>query len=111
MRWIQAIWRRFKALSGPDMADQVVAGISAAAPYLPELYAIVRRVAQLTPTRADNELLRVADELGVPAWLGAPTSGDALAAMVLAWARRKWPDAPQSRLRRAIEIAYGILKP
>ncbi len=111
MNWIQSLWRRFRSLFGPHMADLLAGGIHAAAPYLPEIYQIVKRVAQLTPTRSDDELVRVADELGVPAWLNAPTSGDALAGMVLAWARRKWPDAPTSRLRRAIEIAYGALKP
>lgn len=111
MKWLHALWRRFKSLFGPTMADLLVGGIDAAAPYMPEIYQIVRRVAELTPMRSDDELLKVAEELGVPHWLNAPTSGDALAGMVLAWAKRKWPDAPTSRLRRAIEIAYGALKP
>lgn len=109
--WIVRLWRRFRGLFGPDMADLVVAGIQTAAPYVPEVYAIVRRVAQLTPTRTDDEILAAAEALGVRPDMTAPTTGDALARMVLSWAQRKWPEAPVRQLRRAIEIAYGALRP
>lgn len=109
--WLSRLWKRFCGLFGPDMADLVVAGIQSAAPYVPEIYAIVRRVAQLTPTRTDDELLAAAEALGVVPDLNARTTGDALARMVLDWAKRKWPDAPTRQLRRAIEIAYGALRP
>lgn len=110
MSWLKSIWRRFVSLFGPDLADLLTAGISAAGKYLPEIYQVVKWVAMATPTRADDEIIRVAEKLGVPAVLQGDR-GEALAQMVLAWAQRKWPNAPMRQIRRAIEIAYGALKP
>ena len=88
-----------------------VKGVQAALRYVPEVLQVVEWVARMTPTRTDDEIVRAARELGVEEAVRGFGGGEALARMVLAWARRKWPDAPQRRLRRAIEIAYGVLKP
>lgn len=111
MKWLQSIWRKLRNTVGSDLGDVLTSGISAAAPYLPEIYQVVRWVAQMTPTRTDDEIIAAAERLGVPAALNASTTSEALAQIVLAWARRKWPDAPERRIRRAIEIAYGALRP
>lgn len=111
MNWIQSLWRRFRSLFGPHMADLLAGGIQAAAPYLPEIYQVVRWVAEMTPTRTDDEIIAAAERLGVPAALNTSTTSEALAQIVIAWARRKWPDVPERRIRRAIELAYGALRP
>lgn len=111
MKWLNNIWRWLKKLMGSETADIITAGIQAAAPYLPEIYQVVRWVAQMTPNRTDDEILAAADKLGVPALIGAQDKSAALAQMVLQWAMRKWPGAPERRVRRAIEIAYGAIKP
>jgi hypothetical protein len=111
MKWIKTIWRRFVGLFSPSLADALTSGISAASAYLPEIYQVVRWVAQMTPTRADDEIIAVAERLGVPAVLDAPDRGEALARMVIAWAMQKWPGVPVRRIRRAIEIAYGAIRP
>lgn len=92
-------------------ARALVDGIRAVDRYLPEIYQVVAWLAEITPTRADDEIIRAAQKLGVPQAIAGRHGGEALAAIVLAWARRKWPDAPERRIRRAIEIAYGVLKP
>jgi hypothetical protein len=90
-------------------------GVRMAAPYVGEIYQLVRRAAELTPTRMDDEILALCDELGVPRLLHLPPSseerGRVIADIIVAAAKKRWPDAPERRIRRAIELAYGALRP
>lgn len=99
-------------LFGKPLLRKVFGGLKKAEPYLPEIYDYVRTVAQLTPTRSDDEIMRVADMFGVPLLLepGAD-KGEVLAEIVLEVARRKWPNVPERVLRRAVELAYGAVRP
>lgn len=111
MSWLSRLWKSLKKVFSGDTADLIVRGVDATSQYLPEIYQVVKWIAEMTPTRADDELIRVAERLGVPAILGSHDRGAAIAAMVIEWARRKWPNAPIRRIRRAIEIAYGAVRP
>lgn len=107
MSWIRTLWMRLMVAIGRP-AGGIVRGIEAVLPYLPQIYDWVRTIAQLTPTRSDDEIMRAADALGVPLLLepGADR-GQVLARIVIAAARRKWPQASERIIRRAIEIALG----
>lgn len=99
-------------LFAPAITKMVLEGLRKTEPYLPEVYDWVRTLAQLTPTRTDDEIMRAADAFGVPLLLRPDVDRSAmLAEIVLAVARRKWPDVPERALRRAIEVAYGGVKP
>lgn len=99
-------------LFGGPLLRKVFGGLKKVEPYLPTIYDYVRTVAQLTPTRSDDEIMKVADLFGVPLLLepGAD-KGEVLAGIVLEAARRKWPDVPERVLRRAVEVAYGAVRP
>lgn len=111
MTWISRIWKVFRKIFSVDIADRIVGGVNAVSQYLPEIYQVVRRLAELTPNRTDDELIAAADRLGVSTAVGGLDYGEALARIAVAWARKKWPDAPERRIRRAIEIAYGAIRP
>lgn len=111
---LQAIIDRIKRWFG-SLGAAISIGVREIAPYLPAIYELVRRAAELTPTRSDDELLRAADELGGPVLFDPATPaaerGRIVAEIVLAAAKARWPQVPERRLRRAIELAYGALKP
>lgn len=106
------MWKRIKAVFG-----RLWKAVSVVDDYLPEVLQVVEWVAEKTPTRADDEILTAARAIGVAEGAGiedvlrAGDKGRALAMIVEAWARRRWPEAPTRRIRRAIELAYGMLRP
>jgi hypothetical protein len=109
-RLIEWIKRLFGSLGAG-----VSLGVRMAAPYVGEIYQLVRRAAELTPTRMDDEIFALCDELGVPRLLRLPASGEdrgpVIADIIVAAAKKRWPNAPERRIRRAIEMAYGALRP
>lgn len=92
-------------------ASKLAAGAEAAAPYLRAAYEIAAVAAKLTPTRADDELIALADALGVPALWTAEDKGDAVRQLVFRALKKRFPEASDRALNRAIELAYGALKP
>lgn len=90
---------------------RVWASVSKVEPYLDEIAQVVAFVAEMTPNRTDDQIARAAERLGVAVRKDGRTVEEVLAALVLDWAMQRWPGAPMRRLRRAIEIAYGMLKP
>lgn len=112
MRWVYAIYSLFARVFSSETARKIIGGIRVTEPYLPTIYQWVKIVAEITPTRSDDEILRVADALGVPLLLDpAADRGTILAEIVFRAAKRRWPQVPDRVLRRAIEIAYGGVKP
>lgn len=112
MRWVYVIYAFFARIFSSETVRNIIRGIRATEPYLPTIYQWVRMVAEMTPTRADDEMLRVADMFGVPLLLAPDADrGAVLADIILQAARRKWPEATDRAIRRAIEIAYGALRP
>jgi hypothetical protein len=110
----QALIDRIKRWFG-SLGAGVAVGVREVAPYLPDIYALVRRAAELTPTKSDDEILRAMDELGGPVLFNPATPpadrGRIIAEIVLAAAKARWPNLPERRIRRAIELAYGALRP
>jgi hypothetical protein len=110
MNVLKKITQAIKGLfTKPDVADKLVGGIQASLQYVPEILQVVAWIASMTPNRTDDEIVEAAKRLG----LDAPVAGspsEALAKLAVEWARRKWPNAPERRIRRALEIAYGAMK-
>jgi len=101
----------FSGLFSRDFWSAVLAGIEAASPYLEVAYELVRVAAEMTPTRADDELFALADQLGVPRIWTSPDKGQAVREIVFAAAKWRLPSVPDRVINRAIELAYGALKP
>jgi len=111
-RLLEAITNLFARLFSRDFAAQLQRGIEAAAPYLAVTYGFVQTAARLTPTRADDEILALAQELGVPALLApGQDKGVAIGRIVFRALKKRYPEAADRVLNRAIELAYGALKP
>lgn len=112
MNWIKKVLEFIRRLFAGDIAAKICAGIDAAAPYVLAAYEVASFAARMTPTRSDDEVLSLARELGVLN-LFEPSSdkGICIGNIVFAALRRKYPDATDRALRRAIEIAYGALRP
>jgi len=111
-RVLEAITNLFARLFSRDFAAKLQRGIEAAAPYLAVAYGFAQTAARLTPTRADDEILALAQELGVPALFDpGEEKGIAIGRIVFRALKRRYPEAADRVLNRAIEIAYGALKP
>jgi hypothetical protein len=111
-RVIEAIANFFRRLFAPGWAERFVAGVDAAAPYLRTAYELAAIAAAMTPTRADDELLALAQKLRVPdLWRSEISKGEAIARIVYLALRERYPDATERSLKRAIEIAYGAIRP
>ena len=111
-RIMEAIANFFRRLFGPGWAERLVAGVEAASPYIRTAYEFASVAAAMTPTRADDELLALAEKLGVPnLWRSEISKGEVIARIVYLALRERYPDATERSLRRAIEIAYGAIRP
>lgn len=113
MSWWSKVVEFIRRLFGAGgLADKLVRGLDAAAPYIRMAYELAEYAARMTPTRSDDELLELARQLGVPALLepGADR-GVLIGQIVLRALRLRYPDATERALRRAIEIAYGAVRP
>jgi hypothetical protein len=102
----------FAALFDGRFGNALLAGIERAAPFMDQAYNIVKLVAELTPTRADDEILAACDRMGVPAVFAAGSDKPAaLRYIALEALKKAFPHAEERQLNRALEIAYGALKP
>jgi len=113
MSWLKRIWEWLRGLFRPEFAQRIQAGLEAAAPYLSRAYEIVSLIAALTPTRTDDEILDAARRLGIVEFLIDPAAdrGEILRHLALEALRRIFPQAPERQLNRAIEVAYGAVRP
>jgi hypothetical protein len=111
-RLLEVITNLFTRMFSRDLAAKLQRGIEAAAPYLAVAYGLVQTAARLTPTRADDEILALAQELGVPALFDASEDkGLVISRIVFRALKKHFGDVADRVLNRAIEIAYGALKP
>jgi hypothetical protein len=76
------------------------------------VYPIVEFIAQMTPTKADDEIIRCANALGVQEFLYAPDegAGHALKELAIKAAQKKFKNIPVEVLARAVEAAYQEMK-
>ena len=76
---------------------------------------VVEFIASITPTRADDEIIALFKRFALPkveAYLALPKAdrGAALIAAAQAELQKRFPDAPISQLRAAIELAVSLSK-
>ena len=92
-------------LFSPSAFDRV-AGI------VRDVMPIVEVITMLTPTKADDEILFAAKQLGVIGLISAlPDSrGEALKTVAVNAAQKKFPEIPAEVLARAVESAYQQMK-
>lgn len=111
-RLLQVLATFLSRLVSQDLISRILKGIESAGPYLQTACAFARTAAAMTPTRTDNQLIALADELGVPALLEPGLDrGVAIARIVFRALKTKFPEIADRVLNRAIEIAYGAIKP
>ena len=109
---LTAIGAFFARMFSRDFASKLLAGIEAAAPYLSLAYGFVETAAKMTANRTDDEILALAKEFGVPALLDSDADkGVVIGRIVFQALKKRYPDAADRALNRAIEIAYGAVRP
>ena len=113
MSWLKRIWEWLRRLFRPDFGERIQRGLEAAAPYIERAYEVVALIAALTPTRADDEILEAARRLGIIEFFVDPLAdrGEILRRLALEALKRLFPQAPERQLNRAIEVAYGAVRP
>jgi hypothetical protein len=100
-----SFFRKLKSFFSP-------ARISAVRGIVGSVYPIVEFIAKMTPTKADDEILRCANALGVYEFLSASPedAGAALKELAIKAAQKKFKDIPVEVLARAVEAAYQEMK-
>jgi hypothetical protein len=91
--------------------DRWLDGVERAAPYLSIAYEVVETAARLTPNRTDDEIVELARFYGVPELWNSEDKGAAIRYVVYRVLKHKLPLVPDRVLNRAIELAYGALRP
>lgn len=110
-RLVDWIGSFFAGLFSPKTTAAIKAGVEACAPYVATALSIARTVAAFTPTRADDEILRLIEHYAVPVlWNPAGDRADVLREIAVAALRKSFPKASAADLNRAVEIAVGALK-
>jgi len=96
-------------LFGGRFADKLLKGVERAVPYIRKAYEVCSVIAALTPNRTPKELLNAADHLGVPL-LAYGTPEEGLRQIAFQALKKAFPNAPDSAVNLAIEMAVGALK-
>jgi hypothetical protein len=79
--------------------------------YVAKAYPIVELIAMATPTKLDDEIIAVANKLGVKAALdGTKSTGEVIRDIAVQEAQRKLPGVPKEIVERAVEAAYQQMK-
>ena len=111
-RFLRAIAGFFRRFFTPEFRALIMAGLQSSAPYIQAAYNFATVAAALTPNRTDDELVALAKQWGIPnLWDADTDKGVVIGRMVAQALRRRYPDATDRAINRAIEIAYGAVKP
>jgi len=95
---------KLKGIFSPLSASKFYGCVSSA-------YPIVELIALATPNKMDDQIIAVANQLGVRAMLeGSVPKGEVLKNIAVQAARRKMPDVPAEIVVRAVEAAYQQMK-
>ena len=79
--------------------------------YISSAYPIVEFIAIATPTKMDDQIIAVANQLGVKAMLeGSVPKGEVMKNIAVQAARKKMPEVPAEIVARAVEAAYQQMK-
>jgi hypothetical protein len=106
MKWIKSLSRKLAAYFSGRASQDVSAAIEMIALALP----IVERIAALTPTRSDDEIVRLFCEYTIPqaeTWLALPREqrGRALLQVAAVQLKRLTPDAADRIIDLAVQLA------
>ena len=106
MTWIKTLSRKLVAYFSGRASQDVSAAIEMIALALP----IVERIAALTPTRSDDEIVRLFREYTIPqaeTWLALPREqrGRALLQVAAVQLKRLTPDAADRIIDLAVQLA------
>ena len=106
MKWIKSLSRKLAAYFSGRASQDVSAAIEMIALALP----IVERIAALTPTRSDDEIVRLFREYTIPqaeTWLALPREqrGRALLQVAAVQLKRLTPDAADRIIDLAVQLA------
>lgn len=112
MSWLRSIGNFFKSLFNPQTAAAIQRGLEAAAPYIGPALEVVKLIAAVTPTRADDEIVKLIERYVSPVVLTPEADrAEVLRKIAVAELEKRFPGVAERVLNRAIEIAYGALKP
>jgi hypothetical protein len=111
MNWISSLFGKIKRFFAPEFGNRIVEGVRVAAPYIETAYELVQAAAAAAPNKRLDQLLIAAQTLGVPALWRSDDPGSALREIVVMALRKKFPGVPDRVLNRAIELAYGAIRP
>lgn len=110
-RFLKSIITLFSRIFSRDFWAKLVTAVEVTAPYLEIVYDVVKTAANLTPNRTDDELVRLAETLGVPVVWQSQDKGQAIREIVYRAVKSRLPDLPDRVIYRAIELTYGALRP
>lgn len=97
--------RKLKSVFSPSKLN-IVRGV------VGSVYPIVELVAQMTPTKTDDEIMACANALGVKTFLIArpEDQGEALKEIAISVAKKKLKSVPVDVIARSVEAAYQQMK-
>jgi len=106
MNWIKSLYRKLFAYFSGRASQDVSAAIDLIALALP----IVERIAAFTPTRSDDEIVRLFRDYAIPqaeTWLALPREqrGRALLQVAAIQLKRVTPDAADRIIDLAVQLA------
>jgi len=106
MNWIKSLYRKLFAYYSGRASQDVSAAIDLIALALP----IVERIAAFTPTRSDDEIVRLFRDYAIPqaeTWLALPREqrGRALLQVAAIQLKRVTPDAADRIIDLAVQLA------
>ena len=81
--------------------------------FIPEALEVVRWIAEKTPTKKDDEIVAAFDAVMVkmPDWLKQAPPQYKILFLAEELMKYRFPGISVRMIRRAVEIAYGVLKP
>lgn len=108
-----AVGRFFQKVFGFFSSDKAQAIAQKIQEYAVTALPVVEFIASLTPTRADDEIIALFKRFALPkveAYLALPQEdrGAALMAVAVSELTKRYPEAPVSQLRAAIELAVSL---
>lgn len=110
---IRAVFGKIVSIFKPSRyGKEIVQGLNAIAGYVDHLIPVLEIIRDVTVKGDMDSVLEAARLLGLPeSVVRGQTVEEAKFNLALAWALHRWPGARLRHVRRAIEVAYGALKP
>jgi hypothetical protein len=110
--WVRGLFSTIKSYFASGRASRHVDNVVS---LIPPATRVVKMIAAITPTRSDDEIIKLFETYGLPkveSWLALPHNkrGPALMEAGLVELQRLVPDLDREILRLALQSAFFILK-